>query len=246
MRAIMSVLRFQQVPRFIAILGVMALFVTPNQAWAQNKGGGGITVYGNVVAWYDAEANTLYAIGDTGNNKCYISLSDESVTVSSGPSSGTSINGVVGGYFSATIGSIGFSVVIEGRQGNDTIVVNAGTELSMPQVVIEGGDGDDILNVHVSVPENVAGAVVGNLEIRAGKGNDKVNLAMLFYDKVLHVAGNLQIDGGDGGDEVTIYDRVLVVGSSVLNGGVGRNGLTLSAVLFADSLVSNFRSVTFW
>src|SRR5690606_38861335 len=100
-------------PTVIGLFAILVLFVIPMPTWAQAKGGG-TSSNGNVNAWYDAVTNTLHAVGDTGNNKFLVSLSDYSVSVSSGPTSGTSINGLAGGYLSWSIDPIGFSAVNDG------------------------------------------------------------------------------------------------------------------------------------
>ena len=233
---------FRTIASVLMVCGLLA--ISSGQALAQKKGGGGTTNYGNVTAWYDEETNTLYAIGDSNSNHFLVQVNDDNASVSNGMSP-TLINGFKN--FSTSIRPEGFSISIHGGAGNDVIEINVATQTTVFDALVEGGDGDDTLNVHVvPVPESVENSVIGNLEIRGGKGNDKINVAMLFYNLPLFVLGDLVVDAGDGNDEVTLYDRVFVAGGSVLNGGAGRDNLKLAAELSLNSLVTNFRTITFW
>ncbi len=231
-----------------SVLMVCGLLVlSSGQALAQKKGGGGgSTNQGNVTVWYDAPSNTLFALGDTNGNKFLVEVRDDRASVIGAATSSTTINGVLNGEFSVPFDPEGFSVVIDGAAGDDEIRLNVATETTLFDALLAGGDGNDILNVHVNVPSDSIGAVIGNLSIQGGGGGDKINVAMLFNEMPLFVMGDLTVDGGDGNDEVTLYDRVFVAGGSILNGGAGRDSLKLAVELFAESLVTNFRTVTFW
>jgi hypothetical protein len=178
----------------------------------------------------DFDDGELEVAGDHLDNQVVITqLSGDEFEVTG--VNGTSINGVPDGTFMAMgverievearggndniildiVDPIAVDVEIELGNGNDTLLASVAMTGSLS---VEGGAGDDIVDV-------TASSVDGSVEIELGNGNDQ---ALITGDAPgigpVMVSGKLEIEGGNDDDLVSLLD-VEVQGETELETGRG-------------------------
>lgn len=212
-----------------------------------------LVLAGNIVA--NLVGDTLYLTGDRLDNDAIVTVRDGLVHV--GSIKNTTINGAPS--LSLNVDSTRLNLVIDGAAGNDQLWVNVGTANMATEVTIRGGDGNDHLAVvPTSNGAGIAGILLGSVFIDTGKGDDLVDLGVnvtgnasilggVGADQVslqtVSVAGNLLIATGDGNDRVSIAMGTSVGGTRTLDGGKGRDVITLPSGLAADAVFLAFEDI---
>ena len=209
-----------------------------------------LALAGNIVA--NLVGDTLYLTGDRFDNDAIVTLYDGSVHV--GSLKGTTINGAPS--LSLYVDPARLNLVVDGAAGNDQLWINIGTTTMAADVTMRGGDGNDWL--YLGGPGSGAGLLRGNASIDAGNGDDRVDLTVNVNGQVdilggvgadqlnlgtVRIAGNLVIAAGDGNDRVSIADAASVAGTLRLDGGKGRDVITLSSALAADAYFLAFEVI---
>ncbi|MBX9257916.1 hypothetical protein H1Q63_29000 [Desmonostoc muscorum CCALA 125] len=128
-------------------------------------------------------------------------------------------------YDDYIVGSNGNDTLTSGNDSNDTIDGGAGEDFldisrSTGDNLVNGGDGNDYLlgssnSYYDESGTFVSRLVSGNNTLNGGVGND---ILTLFYS-----TGNNLLDGGDGDDSLTVS---LASGDNTLTGGNGDDSLT--------------------
>ena len=220
------------------VLVVAAWLATP--AWAQKGkpggGGGGSTSGGNATVTLDPLTNTLWVTGDSNRNRILVDLRDGVAYIDG--IGVTTINGS-SSSLKVTFSPENFTLVLDGKAGNDDLWVNVNAVEMAADVQIIGGDGHDY--IAVTTPSGPTGLAA--LDVVGGAGDDLVTVAV---NGELLIEGPLTILAGDGADQVEIGAAVFVDGAKVLDGSKRQDKLTLSADLFLEATVTSFESILFW
>lgn len=207
---------------FFAAFIAMAWPNTP--VWAQGKGGGGgSTSGGNATVTWNATTNTLSVIGDSNPNLINITLYDGLAYISG--IGYTKING--GDFLSVTLPLENFTLVMDGAAGNDRLWVTVNTVEMTARVRIIGGGGNDWISVvNSNGPRDLA-----TLEVDGGAGDDLVEIAVngdLLIDgpltvlagdgadqvkigPLVSVTGMATLDGGKRQDQLTLSPELFAV-----------------------------------
>lgn len=192
-----------------------------------------LTPAGNVTAIYDPVTLTLTITGDALNNTVNVSIDSTNapmVTTVWGSDLETTINGLP----SVVIWDWCSKIVVDGGDGSDRLFVD-NQSLWSGDMILQGGDGDDTIAI-------TQGSPLGNLSIDAGRGNDLIDLAGdvlgslvitagegkdRLYIHSIAVNGNVQVDMGKGNDSILIDAGFIGLGTTNLDGGQGRDEITL-------------------
>jgi hypothetical protein len=153
----------------------------------------------------------------------------------------------------------GKNLVVDGTDGVDDIVImgtgtpgevevsfDGGTTFSAPfsgfkNIKVNLFDGDDTLTINSGVGDEIN--ITGNLTIKAGDGDDQVDIAgsygknvkidlgdgddnMYQGDGNLVVGKNLSVQGGDGDDDIDPHQDITVGGNVKFDAGDGNDRVT--------------------
>ena len=182
---------------------------------------------------FDPITNTVVVTGNETNNYVYITIDDGLVDISSQPWGQTKVNGL--GQITLNVGANHLSVVVALNSGNDVVWLTIGTAQSSLDLSVSGGDGaDEVAVFHATRPFDVR--LNGDLTVNGGKGDDLIQLGPIA------VTGDMLLDAWDGNDDVTVAEGAVIVGTSAIGGGKGRDQLILPAALLAVSSVTGFET----
>lgn len=137
--------------------------------------------------------------------------------------------------------NVGFtSSVIKGNGGNDFITVNAGTSN------VNGGKGDDNINLQSNgASAQVLRGAIGNDTITGGAGQSDI-FGDGGDDQLSANNGRSHLSGGSGDDILYLTTRYSMLGSgaAVIQGGAGRDVLTLELALTSGAMTENLSAAS--
>jgi hypothetical protein len=201
---------------------------------------------GNIVA--NLVGDTLYLSGDRLDNDAIIHFHDGQIGIQG--LENTTINGALS--FSLDLEAPSLNLVLNGNSGNDDLLIYFYTSTTAYDVVMRGGDGHD----HLQARSTYGGILYGNIVLDGGRGDDALEIHG-------EIAGNANILGGAGEDVVLCLsqihgdllistgdqnDRVIIPTGSVggqftLDGGKGRDTITLAPYLAVDAIFYSFEDI---
>lgn len=221
--------------RLTLCLAMAATAFCDRTTFAQGKKGGATTT-NNVATAFDTQSNTLYILGDGGNNMISITLLGTNAVVSPGIWGHTSIDGQSSDRSFVTDFSNTLNVVVDSAAGQDRVWITVSVQQLLVNLSLKAGDGSDDIAISPS-SFNPGCQLAGGVEVVGGNGDDSIYLG------ALNVFGTVAMDTGDGNDSANVHVDATLWSTATFQGGKGRDDLTAPWVILATAIVSGFENV---
>lgn len=167
---------------------------------------------GDITEWKGEPDGDDTIIGGGGSDEVRVEDRDSGETYTFGQSSTGELT-VTQGMAMLTVDETVETVVLNGNNGNDTVIFGDLRQVGRRVLVVEGGVGDDTIDI--------SGAQIGSniVKLRGGEGADTI-LGSAFAEEIFGGDGDDSIDAGAGDDTVDGD-----AGADIINGGLGDDSL---------------------